>query len=349
MQGIIQKKQFANIDLNDVFFDTLKADYPGFEAWFERKKNEEAYVLYNENSLLDAFLYVKTEDGPVTDVTPAIEAKKVLKIGTLKVNAHGTNLGERFIKKALDAAIFYEVDGVYVTIFAKHEALVELLKKYGFTQRAVKESKCGTEYVLWKSLKEMSGNFLADYPRLSQKGKKKYILSVKPQYHTDLFPDSILRTERFDAIQDVSHTNSIHKYFVSGAPVSVLNPGDLIVVYRTTDIAGKANYRSVVTSICVVEGLVAKRQFDNEDHFVEYCRKRSVYSEEELRMLYRKNKRLNVIKMTYNIALRKRLIRKKLIEELGIQSEHWAFFEINDRQFDSILMAGDSHESLVID
>ena len=32
-----------------------------------------------------------------------------------------------------------------------------------------------------------------------------------------------------------------------------MNRGDLIVIYRTSDKLGPADYRSVVTSVCVVE------------------------------------------------------------------------------------------------
>lgn len=346
MQGIIQKKQFSEIDLNDKFFDTLKSDYPEFEDWFVRKRNEEAYVLYNENSLLNAFLYLKTEDGPVTDISPPIEATTVLKIGTLKVNAHGTNLGERFIKKALDEAIFRKVEGAYVTIFAKHEGLVSLLKKYGFVEKSIK----GNEIVLWKTLKESTGNYLVDYPRVSQRGKRKYVLSIYPEYHTRLFPDSILMNERFDAVEDVSHTNSIHKLFISRAPVSNLQQGDIIVMYRTSDEKGPAKFRSVATSICVVEKVRAKKEFKDQEDFLNHCYKRSVYTREELQKLYMENKRLYAIQMTYNIALRKRLTRNRLMEEVGLDgTERWTFLPISDKQFDSILMAGDSHESLVID
>jgi len=33
---VILKKKFSEINLNDDFFSTLKADYPGFNVWFTR-------------------------------------------------------------------------------------------------------------------------------------------------------------------------------------------------------------------------------------------------------------------------------------------------------------------------
>ncbi|WP_127507416.1 N-acetyltransferase [Paenibacillus humicus] len=349
MEGYIQHKLFSEIDLADPFFDSLKGDYPGFENWFERKAQEKAYVLYNPQRKLEAFLYLKVENGPIEDVTPVIEAKSVLKIGTMKVNPHGTRLGERFIKRALDVAISRGVEGIYVTVFAKHEALVSLFLKYGFIQRSTKDSASGTELVLWKSLTETKNNLLLDFPRISQRGRRKHILSIFPEFHTRLFPDSILNNERFDILEDVSHTNSIHKVFISAAPVSGLRPGDIIVIYRTTDRQGQARFRSVATSICVVEEIKSKQSFSDVSSFIEYCDKYSVYTKEELQGIYFGKQRQHVIKMVYNIALRKRLTRGQLIDQLGIESDRWTYFELTDNQFDSILQAGDAHESLVID
>ncbi|RED83277.1 N-acetyltransferase [Cohnella phaseoli] len=349
MEGYIQHKLFSEIELTDPFFDSLKGDYPGFENWFAKKAQERAYVLYNSGGKLEAFLYLKVEKGPIEDVTPSIEAKSVLKIGTMKVNPHGTRLGERFIKRAIDVAINTGVEGIYVTVFEKHEGLVNLFLKYGFTQRSTKESAMGVELVLWKPLTETKNSILLDYPRISQRGKRKHILSIYPEFHTRLFPDSILNNERFDILEDVSHTNSIHKVFISAAPVSGLRPGDIIVIYRTSDRPGQARFRSVATSICVVEEVKYKKNFIDVGAFLDYCEKYSVYTKEELQGIYFENQRHHVIKMVYNIALRKKLTRGQLIEQLGIESDRWTFFELTDNQFDSILQVGDAHESLVID
>lgn len=349
LEGYIQHKHFSEIDLADHFFDSLREDYPGFENWFARKAHEKTYVMYNLQGKLEAFLYLKIESGPIQDVVPPILAGCVLKIGTMKINPHGTRLGERFIKRALDVAINEGAEGIYVTVFSKHEALINLFTKYGFDKRSTKESASGTELVLWKSLIETKNDILLDFPRISQRGKRKHILSIFPEFHTRLFPDSILRNERFDILEDVSHTNSIHKVFISAAPVSELRPGDIIVIYRTSDKLGPAKFRSVATSICVVEEVKSKQGFATVESFVNYCEKYSVYTPEELKGIYYEGKRHYVIKMVYNIALRKRLIRGKLIEDLGIESERWTFFEITNNQFDSILQVGDAHESLVID
>jgi hypothetical protein len=62
--------KFSDLDLTDPFFDSLKADYKEFEEWFKKKQaaGEKAYILREKG--LRGFLYLKTEQGPVTDVAP---------------------------------------------------------------------------------------------------------------------------------------------------------------------------------------------------------------------------------------------------------------------------------------
>ena len=110
----------ASVPMSDGFFDTLRADYPGFDDWLRRKAKESAYVARREDGGLDGFLYLKWEDGAVADVQPALRPARRLKVGTLKVNPHGTRLGERLLKKVFDHATEHDVDEVYVTVFPKH-------------------------------------------------------------------------------------------------------------------------------------------------------------------------------------------------------------------------------------
>lgn len=96
----VRKECFGNIDVSDPFFDTFRDEYPGFENWFARKCDEEAYTCRNDKGNVLGFLYLKTEDEreSYTDITPAFKPMRRLKVGTFKVEASGFRLGERFIK-----------------------------------------------------------------------------------------------------------------------------------------------------------------------------------------------------------------------------------------------------------
>lgn len=341
---------FSSINLNDPFFDSLKEDYKGFSDWFNRKaeKSETAFVLMDEGGYIQAFLYTKIEEGIVEDVSPILPSAKRLKVGTFKVDAHNTKLGERYIKRIADVAITERVKEIYLTIFPKHEALIKMLKKYGFIQKGQK----GDELVLVKSLVDTTGDLLKDYPLIPIRGNKKYSLAIYPEFHTCMFPDSILhneRKERYELIKDVSHTNSIHKIYVSYMiGLDNLKPGDLLAIYRTSDGKGNAEYRSVVTSICRVEEVKTRNDFSSVEEYIGYANAYSIFDEKDLAKLFDK-RNLVIIKMTYNAALTRRVIRKDLIEKVGISRDAYAgFIELTDNQFEKILKLGNVDEYIVV-
>lgn len=51
MNNIVHKT-FAEIDLQDDFFTSLRNDYPGFDDWFKRKRNQDAFVQYENNKII---------------------------------------------------------------------------------------------------------------------------------------------------------------------------------------------------------------------------------------------------------------------------------------------------------
>lgn len=348
----MELKTFSSIDLNDTFFGSLKNDYDGFEEWYRRKidKNESAFVQYDKENHLQGFLYLKDETNEIDkSIKPPMLPKKRLKVGTFKIDAHNTRLGERFIKKIMDKGIYEGYEEAYVTIFPKQEQLILLLQKYGFK----KYGKKSNELVLVKDFTTCEGDILKDYPLIQPKGKRKFLLSIYPMYHTPLFSDSILKNEERrsdELVKDVSFSNSIHKVYICFMPKTAnLRKGDLLVIYRTNDYKGAAKYRSVVTSICQVEEVKIKSDFKNINEYIDYCEKYSIFREDNLRTWYRKDD-VVVIKMTYNIALGKRVTRGMLIEEAKVSPYiYWGFFQLTDLQFNYILNIGEVNENFVID
>lgn len=178
----ISKRPFSEVDINDPFFDSLKADYKGFTKWFEGKAQELAYVGYDSKNNVRAFVYLKREDETVTDVTPHIPAP-CLKVGTLKIDAHGTKLGERFVKIIFDELQREKLPLTYVTIFEDKEILINLLAKYGFT----KFGKKGDELVYTKETPTRTGNHLFDYPVIHATGVKKMDAGYFPSVPYETF------------------------------------------------------------------------------------------------------------------------------------------------------------------
>lgn len=359
-EDIIQIKKFRDLNLQDPFFTSLKNAYQGFEAWFSKKGEEQAYVVQNDSNAVEAFLYLKFENGNITDITPPLMTTKCLKVGTFKINAHGTKLGERFVKKIMDHALCGDVRHIYVTVFPEHEGLISILEQYGFSKYGTKESSSGIEDVYLKDMTTFartSGfDCCLDYPLVYAHKKKKWILGIKPEFHTKLFPDSILKNENSSIINDVSYANSIHKaYLGSMWDIPQMNPGDEIIIYRTSDIPGRARFRSVATSLCVLEEKRSKGSFSSEQDFIEFAQKYSIFSTDNIRQMYRRGypNRLHILKMTYNVAFPKRPNLGKLIEEAGLPEPgpgvYYGLMELEDEQFSKILELGEVYEGIVID
>ena len=350
------KKPFNEIDLNDDFFNSLRDSYPDFDDWFRRKaaSGEIAITYYDENDVLLDFLYLKEEQEKVTDVSPHLSAKHRLKVGTFKINSRGTRRGERLMKKLLDTAIVRNVEAIYVTIFPEQrlQPLIRSFEKFGFVQCGVKRHASGKEEnVYLRDMRCMVGDTLKDYPFTDIRVSRFFLLSIMPEYHTRLFPDSILKNERkYDIIQDNSETNSIYKTYICWMQdTRQLRPGDKLVIYRTSDGQGPANYRSVCTSVCTVLEVKTIHDFADENDFVRYAHKQSVFTEYELRQWYRTKPHFILIQMVYNIAFTRKVIRKTLIERVRLkESNYWGFFRLTPDQFNHIVRLGAINERYLI-
>lgn len=342
-------RKFKDINLNDNFFDSLKIDYAEFSQWFEKKSENEALIHFNKDGDLNGFLYLKVEDDEL-DIDPPQGKALRLKVGTMKIDAHGTRLGERFIKKIFDSALSHNVDEIYVTVFNKHKTLIDLFEKYNFLKIGFKHSPNGIENVLSRKMK--GEKIISEYPFIKYKNNNIYFLSIYPEYHSRLFPDSILKTEKSDIVNDISYTNSIHKIYIAGMRgMEKLKNNDILIIYRTAEKGMTARYSAVFSSICVVEELKYIEEFHTYKDFCEYCKKYSIFREDELKIIYKEKKYKYIIKMTYNMALTKRIVRDRLIG-MGIMSNDRSFYNgfgrLDFNQLISVFRESNSNESIII-
>lgn len=346
----VQKLKFGRINLEDDFFTSLKEDYDGFDRWFIRKYDEEAYVTLNSNNgLLLSFLYLKTEnkDEIYSNINPVFPPKKRLKIGTFKVINNGFRLGERFMKVIFDNALKNNVDEIYVTIFDKRDEqrrLIDLFEQWGF----VLWGKKGDELVYIRDFNKIiqHKSLKHHYPYIS-KNSDCFITPIYPEYHTELLPDSILNTESPEEfIEDFPHRNSINKVYVSRAMEPHPKHGDLLIFYRTG-----GYYKSVITTIGITDEV--KYDFNDENDFVAYCRKNSVFPEEELRKMwnYRDNRPF-VVKFLFVYSFPHRINMKELVDLQilsGANDAPRGFKKISKDQLNLILKKTRSDESFIVD
>jgi hypothetical protein len=291
--------------------------------------------------ILYRLFYIKPEDENenYSDIEPIFKPKKRLKIGTFKVTSNGFKIGERFLKIIFDNALKSKVDEIYVTIFEKSAEqirLINLLEEWGFEKWGVKKST--GEIVLTKNFdRNQEINLLApkkSFPFISQDSKV-YIVPIYPAYHNDLFPDSILRNESpVDFVENKPHRNALSKVYISRSHFKALNSGDIIVFYMTGGI-----YKGVVTTVGIVENVTTN--IPNLETFITLCKKRSVFTDEELKghWTYYPNLKPFVVKFIYSYTFRKRpnlqwLIENRIIAD--INSVPRGFQEISRENFRKI-------------
>ncbi|MDD3106912.1 MAG: hypothetical protein PHP65_03825 [Bacilli bacterium] len=337
----VKKDKFKNINLSDRFFDFFRVMYPGFEDWFNKKFDEDAYIVNGESGL-EGFLYIKTEgtDEPYGHFSKPFAPKKRLKIGTFKVISTGYRLGERFIKIIIDNALKRDVDEIYVTIFKNEESvkpLVGLLESWGFlehcTNSATNESvmiKDLRNYNIYKSPKY-------NFPLISQDAKF-YFLPIEQNYHLELFPDSALYRELVED-KKKPHQYALQKTYISFAYTALsAKAGDILLIYRKGD-EFKAAYTGVVSTIAIAEKII---RIDSLDHLLSECENRSVFSKKQLIKYYNRKNNIYVVKLLHKITLKRKIILKQLWD-LGIidyPNGPRPFTIIEDKAYNQILEIG---------
>lgn len=347
MNDVIQKVRIGCLNFQDPFFDSLRHDYDGFDNWLYRKSNsnEEAYVLINQNQLL-GFLYLKDECEADSNINPFFDERRRLKIGTFKIDSHGTTLGQRFLSIILRKMLNEGYNFTYVTLFPKQTGLIALFEKFGFRQWGTKSNG---ELVYFKNL-DVLNDIYKDFPRINLLNNlQKHLLGIYPKFHTKLFPDSRLKTERDHFIEDLSFTNTSEKIYLCKMK-GVLNmlSGDLIIIYRTRD-NNSAEFSSVATSICTVVEVMDISNFRSLNDFLQYCGKGTIFTQEELVGFWNNKRYPYIIKMLYNAPLQKRIIRKDLIERIGLdRNNYFGYLTLTDKQFYNILEMGEINESFII-
>ena len=339
----VKKVDFAEVDIKDKFFESFREDYIEFDDWFNKKSEDPCYVCYSDNHLT-AFLFIKieTKEENYSEITPAFQPKKRLKIGTFKVTENGYKIGERFLKIIFDNALQYKVDEVYVTIFNKREEqerLIDLLKIWGFVLFGTKTTRNGIENVYTrpfsKSVPINIKNPKLTFPFFSR-AQNIFIVPIYPDYHTELFPDSILNNQSpKDFVENLPHRNALSKVYISRSKEKDLKSGDVVVFYMT---GGK--FKGVATTIGIIESCIA--DIRNVDEFLVLCRKRSVFSNEELLKHWNYYPTLKpfIVNFLYTYSFRKRPNLEWLVNN-GVIANYdnvpRGFVKITVEQFDTIL------------
>ena len=295
--------------LGSVFFDSLRDAYPPFDEWFREKAREgkKAWVAWEQPDVLGAIcIYAQQDDVTITEDGLNINGP-ALKLSTFKVgqSVRGKKIGELFLKAAFRYASANRLENIFIHgDIDQHHFLFEMLEDYGFHHVGTHPGTEGRDAVYLKPhpvspprdtiypfeyLKRYFPHFRHD------EAIRKYIIPIRPEYHRVLFPDYLSPADRqlflFSSVNTVG--NAIKLAYLCHAQISQMNPGDVVLFYRSRD-------ERAITSLGIVEsyetmekaGVIAGR-----------VKRRTVYSMDEIEeialrptkvMLFRLVKHLNL-------------------------------------------------------
>ena len=194
MAGRFQFQKFAEIDLDDTFFDSLKTDYPEFPVWYQKKSDERATALvFSDDGGLGSFVYLKEENEPIELVEKTLPAVSRMKIGTFKLaeRFQSMRLGEGALGLAIWQWRRKRSQEVYVTVFDKHERLIDLFERFGFRLAGHKSN--GERVYLRSRLEVDYDDPYKSFPFINPDFKKAGYIIVNDYYHDTLFPYSELK------------------------------------------------------------------------------------------------------------------------------------------------------------
>ncbi|XCF05571.1 hypothetical protein ABI125_12660 [Tamlana crocina] len=296
------------------FFDSLSADYGAieFNKWLQKCaiENRKCYSLVVEDDLRAILIYniEKVEDHQLPDIFD-----KVLKICTLKVDdtVFGIKLGELFLNKMFELCINRKINYLYLTVYEKQVHLIDLLETFGFYKSNFINSRGLNELRMIKCLDKgkikISENSIKAHPfYINNSNIKKYVIPIRPSFYSTLFKDGKLRAPTlFDkapnSINEIQG-NTIIKAYISNSKNQKPKKGDLVFFYSS-----KVN--QVIEPFGVLESLEIVQDFD---HLWSIARKKTVFTETELRNWLEEKKELHVITFRLIAYLKKNISLQKI-------------------------------------
>lgn len=338
----VKQNLFSELDLNDVFFDSLKTDYPGFREWFLRKGQEKAFVVKNEDQI-QAFLYMKieNENEDYSHFKRILKPAKRLKVGTFKIRQNGFYLGERFFRIILDHAIINEVEEIYVTIFPKRDEqkkLISFMEEFGFILYT--NNKVTNEQVYVRKMNTILNNepSLNNYPYIDKnKDRSYYLLCIDSIYHTKLIPDSIIREENpNDFTSGITAANAIKKIYIGNYRISP-QPGDIIIYYRMKPEGDKRAARFATTLTGFGHVSEAHKNIKTLENVESIVSKRTVLTEKEIKQKLTNKNGVNILKFYDIYSFKKRPIRHFLLENNILFDYDYPTKKISEQDFNLIL------------
>lgn len=331
--------------LESDFFDSLRDGYgrSAFNDWFRKKARDgvKAWVVWEAKGVLGAVcIYDIQKNEKITEEGMILNGES-LKLSTFKVagSMRGKKTGELFLKAAFRYATANKYEHIFIHgELEKHSYLFNLLEDFGFEPVGTHPNTSGRDIVYLKKHPAIAPayqeikpfDYLKKYFPHFQKNENinKYIIPIRPEFHSILFPDFIGRQKTlFQPINKAG--NAIKQAYLCHAQANSIKAGDIVLFYRSKD-------EKSITSIGVVEDF----QSSKDPVFIaQLVSRRTVYSMQDIVEMTKKNTKINTKIILFRIIshfanpVSFNLLRAKNLVNGPIESIQ----SINHQKFESIL------------
>ncbi len=345
----LKKMPVKNLETQNPFFDSLREEYPNFNNWLEKIKQEErmCWAHLSKKERLKSLLIFKKENEPIEGIKSKKE--KRFKMCTFKVGREdqGKKIGELFIKLGINYALKNNLKEIYFTHYTKEgkDYLVDLVEKWGFVNE---DENNGGEGVYIKNLypknrkleKLPPKRVIQDnYPHFKDGKKiKKFFIPIKQKYFNRLFSHyrsrQTLLPEYYNKF--IIEGNTIKKAYITHSKIKKVSPGDLVFFYCSGKVGELRCFGSVEKIICRINSV---------ERLLEVVGKRAVYSKKELERKIRRGP-VTVILFNSNEHMEK-IINRDELRRMGITISQ-SISEIDQEKYLEIKKRGKINESFAI-
>lgn len=290
---LVEHVQPYELDSSQAIFDGLRQDYDptAFDRWLGMVKRDapgrRCWIVRDDNGIYEAMALVKIRDGNPVGPGDAI------KLTTFKVDerANGRRLGELLLKTVLRWAAVEpnRPPTMFVTVKKTEDKdrLVDFLLAFGFSH----VHDAGDERVYVKPLDPPPGSsglaglehHIAYGPPALLSGQPIYVIPIEPRWYSGLFPDGQLVGGASGVMELPGTTvapgaygNGIKKAYLARAQAKVIEPGALLLFYRSQ---GSRRGDGAVLAVGVAEE--SRRTAEAADT-LKYAGKRTVYSTDDV-------------------------------------------------------------------
>jgi hypothetical protein len=272
--------------LDSAFFDSLRDSYDtptrSFNEWFHAKAQtgRMTWIAKGDLGEVEAIcIYAVQTDEIINDAKERLQGLS-LKLCTFKVGEkiRGRKIGELFLKAAFRFATENRCENIFIHTSPEQIYLLELLIDFGFEQRGI----YGADFMLVKphpivppSIEMPALEYAKRYfPHFRQDATiRKFLVPIQPQYHQILFPDLAVQAQLFS--NNSSAGNAIKQAYLCKAQTTQVQPGDVVLFYRTGD-------DNAVTTLGIVERYEVHK---NAISIMQLVSRRTVYSQKEIEVM----------------------------------------------------------------